>query len=130
MMSDMGIFYTTIAIENPAMPGELRNIADAMVDTGSEYTWVSASILTSLGIVPRRMARFSTADGRVIERACAFANVYAGGTSAPDIVVFAVPGDKTLLGARALEGLNLRLDMVHKQLVPAGPVSAAELTTA
>jgi hypothetical protein len=28
-------------------------------------------------------------------------------------------------GARAREGMNLRLDMLAKQLVPAGPVPAA-----
>ena len=96
-----------------------------MVDTGSEYTWVTRPILESLGLVPERVMRFQTADGRVIEREVAFANVFAGGTSAPDIVVFAEPGDLVLLGVRALEGLNLRVDVVTKQLVSAGPVPAA-----
>jgi hypothetical protein len=31
----------------------------------------------------------------------------------------------TLLGCRALEGLNLRIDVVTKELVPAGPVPVA-----
>ncbi len=96
-----------------------------MVDTGSEYTWVPAAILSELGIAPKRTARFSTADGRAVERSIAFANIYAADTSAPDIVVFAEPGDMTLLGARALEGLNVRLDIVRRELVPAGPVPVA-----
>jgi hypothetical protein len=58
----------------------------------------------------------------VLERAIAFTNVYVGGTSAPDIVVFGDDGDMTSLGARALEGLNLRVDLVSRTLVPAGPV--------
>ena len=124
-MSDMGIFRTTIAIENPLNRGELRELTDVMVDTGSEYTWVPRQTLEALGLSPERTARFSTADGRVLERAIAFANVHVGGTSAPDIMVFAEPGDMTLLGARALEGLNLRVDVVLKTLVPAGPVPAA-----
>lgn len=127
-MTDMGIFRTTITIENPAKPGEVRDVDNVMVDTGSEYTWVPTPILQSLGIAPKRTVRFSTADGRVVERQVAFANVYTAGTSAPDIVVFAESGDMLLLGARALEGLNLRLDMVLKQLVPAGPVPAAACT--
>src|SRR4026207_1943011 len=45
----------------------------------------------------------------------------AGGPEAPDLVVFADPGDMILLGVRSLEGLNLRVDPVRKQLVPAGP---------
>ena len=124
-MSDMGIFRTTIAIENPLNRGELRELTDVMVDTGSEYTWVPRQTLEALGLSPERTTRFSTADGRVLERAIAFANVHVGGTSAPDIMVFAEPGDMTLLGARALEGLNLRVDVVLKTLVPAGPVPAA-----
>lgn len=124
-MSDMGIFRTTIAIENPASRGERCEILDVMVDTGSEYTWVPAHVLESLGLSAERSARFATADGRVLERRVAFANVYAGGTSAPDIVVFAEPGDMTLLGVRALEGMNLRVDVVTKTLVSAGPVPVA-----
>jgi len=124
-MTDMGIFKTTIAIENPLRPGELSEIAGVMVDTGSEYTWVPRDVLESLGLSPKRAARFETADGRVLEREITFANVHAGGTSAPDIVVFAERGDLTLLGARALEGLNLRIDLARRMLVPAGPVPAA-----
>jgi hypothetical protein len=39
-MTDMGIFRTTIAIENPSRRGTFCEIPDVMVDTGSEYTWV------------------------------------------------------------------------------------------
>jgi hypothetical protein len=39
--------------------------------------------------------------------------------------VFARPGDLVLLGAHGLEGLNLRVDLGRKELVPAGPVPAA-----
>jgi clan AA aspartic protease len=124
-MTGMGIFRTMIAVENPLTPGVFREIANVMVDTGSEYTWIPRSILESIGLAPKRTARFATADGRILERDVAFANVHAGGISAPDIVVFAEAGDMTLLGARALEGLNLRVDVVLKALVPAGPVPAA-----
>lgn len=124
IMAEMGIFRTTIAIEHSARRGERREVRDVMVDTGSEYTWIPRATLESLGVVPERTARYSTADGRVVERPIAFAIVHAGGTSAPDIVVFAEAGDATLLGARALEGLNVRVDPARKALVPAGPVPA------
>ena len=39
--------------------------------------------------------------------------------------MFAQPGDMVLLGAHGLEGLNLRVDLTRKELVPAGPVPAA-----
>jgi hypothetical protein len=40
-------------------------------------------------------------------------------------VVFAGAGDLILLGAHGIEGLNVRVDLARKELVPAGPVPAA-----
>ena len=125
MIDDMGIFRTTIAVENPARPGVTSQVESVMVDTGSEYTWLPRAVLEALGLSPTRIVRFITADGREVERSVCFGNLYAGGSSAPDILVFAEVGDMVLLGARALEGMNLRIDMLAKQLVPAGPVPAA-----
>lgn len=42
-----------------------------------------------------------------------------------DEVVFAEAGDLELLGARTLEGLNLKVDSRNKELVAAGPLVAA-----
>jgi hypothetical protein len=39
-------------------------------------------------------------------------------------VLFAEAGDMVLLGARSLEGLNVRVDAQRKRLVPAGPILA------
>ena len=125
MIDDMGIFRTTVAVENPMRPGVTAQVENVMVDTGSEYTWLPRTALETLGLSLVRTVGFITADGRQIERAVCFGNVYAGGSSAPDILVFAEAGDMVLLGARALEGMNLRIDMLAKQLVPAGPVPAA-----
>jgi hypothetical protein len=41
-----------------------------------------------------------------------------------DEVVFAQHGDLSLLGARTLEGLNLRVDSKNKKLVAGGPLLA------
>ncbi|HXD22552.1 MAG TPA: hypothetical protein VN613_04275 [Gemmatimonadaceae bacterium] len=40
-------------------------------------------------------------------------------------MVFAEPGDSVLLGARTLEGLNVRVDPLRKELIDAGPAPAA-----
>ncbi len=130
MFDDMGIFRTTVAIENPTRPGTTVELSDVMVDTGSEYTWIPRMLLESLGLAPKRTVAFVTADGRRIEREICFANVHVGGTSAPDIVVFAEPDDMMLLGAHSLEGLNLRIDLVGKRLVSAGPVPVARANIA
>jgi predicted aspartyl protease len=125
MLDEMGILRTTISIEHPARRGTMVELSDVMVDTGSEYTWVPRPVLESLGLAPERVVDFVTTDGRQIERGVGFANIYAEGTSTPDIIVFAERGDLVLLGAHTLEGLNLRIDLVTRRLVHGGPVPAA-----
>ena len=125
MLDDMGIFRTTIAIASLSVPDDRRVLNDVMVDTGSEYNWIPTDVLLDLGIAPVRVDRFETANGRVLEREVGFAMLYIGQRSAPTIVVFAGPGDLVLLGAFGLEGLNLRVDLGRKELVPAGPVPVA-----
>jgi len=125
MIDDMGIFRTTLEVAAMTSPDRRRELQDVLVDTGSEYNWIPSEVLVDLGIAPVRIDRFETADGRVLEREVGFALIYAGGRSAAAAVVFANDGDMVLLGAHGLEGLNLRVDLGRKELVPAGPVPAA-----
>jgi len=99
------------------------------VDTGAELSWAPAPVLESLGIARRKPIRFQQADGTILERWVGFAIVHAGGAFTTDEIVFGEPDDLVLLGARSLEGLNLKVDLVGKRLVSAGPMLAA-LTTA
>ena len=125
MIDDMGIFRTTIAVAHASRIDDRRTLTGVMVDTGSEYNWIPRTLLEALGVEPERVDRFETADGRVLERQVGFARLYAGDRSAIAAVVFAEPKDLVLLGAHGLEGLNLRIDLGRKELVPAGPVPAA-----
>ena len=95
------------------------------MDTGAELSWVPASILESLGVERRKVWHFRQADGTILSRWTGSAWIYAAGTSATDDVVFGEPGDLVLLGARSLEGLNLRVDPIRRTLVDAGPAPAA-----
>jgi len=124
-MDDMGTFRTIVRVAHLARPDDWRELRDVMVDPGSEYNWIPAPVLADLGITPARVERFETADGSVIERDIAFALVSAGGRATPTIVVFAGEGDLVLLGAHGLEGMNLRIDLVRRELVPAGPIPVA-----
>jgi predicted aspartyl protease len=124
MIGDMGTFRTTIVIESAEHRGDVRTVENALVDTGSEYTWVPREVLAELAIKPELTQRFIVADGRQLERQLGIAIVHAAGAKAPDFVVVAEPGDMVLLGARSLEGLNVRVDAQRKQLVPAGPILA------
>jgi len=125
MIDEMGIFRTTLGVAALSVPDRRRELANVMVDTGSEYNWIPTEVLIDLGVIPVRIDRFETADGRVLDREVGFALVYAANRSAPTVVVFARDGDMVLLGAHGLEGLNVRVDLNRKELVPAGPVPAA-----
>jgi predicted aspartyl protease len=125
MSDDMGTFRTSIELENPARRGSRQTLDRVLVDTGAELSWVPAPVLESLGVARDKRLHFREADGSILDRWTGIALVYAGGTWTVDHVVFGEPGDLTLLGARTLEGLNLRVDPVLKQLVDAGPAPAA-----
>jgi len=125
----MGTFRIPIELENPARPGPRAGVPNALVDTGAELTWVPATVLESLGIERKKTWRFRQADGTILKRWSGWAVVYAAGTSTNDEVIFGEPGDPILLGARTLEGFNLRPDPVTKTLVDAGPAPAALVST-
>jgi predicted aspartyl protease len=125
MVDDMGTFRVDVELENPGIPGPRQVVHSAMIDTGAELSWFPASILESLAIQRRHLKRFRQVSGTVLERWTGTARVHVAGTDTADDVVFAEPGDLTVLGCRSLEGLNLRIDPVHKQLVDAGPAPAA-----
>ena len=125
MIDDMGIFRTDVEVAAATNPDRRVRLPNVMVDTGSEYNWIPSEVLAELGIAPVRIDRFETADGRIIERGVSWAIIHAAGRSAAAMVVFANAGELTLLGAHGLEGMNLRVDLVRRELIPAGPVPAA-----
>jgi predicted aspartyl protease len=124
-MDEVSIFRTTLEVEAFPNSGKRITLPGVMVDTGSEYTWIPEEVLAELGVAPVRVDRFQTADGRILERRVGFAVIYAGGRSAAAMVVFAQPGEILLLGATGLESLNLRVDLMLRELIPAGPIPVA-----
>jgi predicted aspartyl protease len=125
MPDDMGTFRIEIELENPAAEGRRERLTNVLVDTGAERSWFPAPILEALGIRRRSTWRFRQADGTILERWVGSARIFAAGIETVDDVVFGEPRDLVLLGARSLEGLNLRIDPVSKTLVDAGPAPAA-----
>jgi hypothetical protein len=128
-MTNMGTFRTEVEIENPAAPGDRRVLRHVLVDTGAELSWFPGDVLAGLGVERRKVWHFRQADGTVLSRWTGGVSVYVGGLWTIDEGVFGEPGDLTLLGARTLEGLNVRVDPVRKMLVDAGPAPAAALGT-
>lgn len=121
----MGLLRTDIELENHASPGERRLVRDVLVDTGAELSWAPANLLEHLGIRRVKTVSFHQADGSVLERAIGFAVIHVQDTFTVDEIVFGEPNDLVLLGARSLEGLNLKVDLVGKRLVAGGPMIVA-----
>lgn len=122
----MGTFYTGCRIENHVNRNKSARIPRLLVDTGSEYTWISESTLERIGVKrEKKDLLFVMANGRHVTRSVGFAIVRVAHSFTIDEVVFAEKGDLLLLGARTLEGLNLTVDSRTKKLVAAGPLPAA-----
>ncbi len=125
MFDEMGTFRVDVQIENPARPDQKRMLRSVLVDTGAELSWFPADLLQSLGIERMKVWHFRQADGTVLARWTGGVAVSLAGVRTLDEVVFGQPGDLALLGSRSLEGLNLRVDPISKQLTDAGPAPAA-----
>ena len=125
MSDDMGTFRIDLEVSHPSQRDVRRAFAAVLVDTGAELSVFPAHALESLRIDRLKQLNFRQADGSVLTRWTGSAIIHAAGTLATDDVVFGEPGDLVLLGARTLEGLNLRIDPVAKRLVDAGPIPLA-----
>lgn len=122
----MGTFYTKCKVENTVDRSRSVVIPRLLVDTGSEYTWVSETSLEKIGISrEKKDVPFVMANGQQITRSVGFAIIRLDTHFTIDEVVFAEKGDLLLLGARSLEGLNLTVDSRRKKLVAAGPLPVA-----
>lgn len=122
----MGTFHVACEVISHAHRSLRIQIPNMPVDTGSEYTWVSEDLLKKLRIkAEKKDLAFTMANGQTITRRVGFAIIRVEGVHTTDEVVFAQPGDLQLLGARTLEGLNLRVDSRTKRLVAGGPLPAA-----
>ena len=125
MTNLMGTFRTEITVENPTQSGRRVTLHSVLVDTGAELSWIPAAVLDSLGVERKKVRHFRQADGTVLTRQTGYVVLHVAGTETTDDVVFGEAGDLLLLGARSLEGLNLRVEPVMKRLVDAGPAPAA-----
>ncbi len=90
----MGMFHTQLRIQHLLNRDREVVIEQALVDTGSEYTWVSGQLLFSIGIQrEKKDLTFTMAIGQTITRSMGFAIVRSGEFFTVDEVVFAEPGD-------------------------------------
>lgn len=98
---------------------------EVLVDTGSELTWLPRDLLTSIGIKPLRKRNFTTATKQMVTRETGYAIMSAEGFETVDEVVFAEPGDMSLLGVRTLEGFGVMVDNIAHRFVATSTTVAA-----
>ena len=123
----MGTFFVETEVASPARPGRRQQLK-LLVDSGSMYTWISASALRELGIQPTERRRILTIEGRTTERGAAEILMTLDGRTLHTLCLFGDPGDLEVLGAYTLEGFALAIDPVQRRLIPAivyGALAAA-----
>jgi predicted aspartyl protease len=118
----VGLFKYKFEI-SAAKDGPFRTI-EALVDTGSLYTWIPGKTLRDAGLNPTGTRAFQLADGQIVQRDIVEAVVRLEGDVAHTICVFGGDRDQTLLGAVTLEQFSLAADPVNKRLVPMPAIPA------
>ena len=113
----LSMFKVNVVARNPKREELATPAVEAVVDTGSELTWLPADVLRGVGITPRRKRIFATATRQKVEREVGYAILSSEGFETNDEVVFAEPGDMTLLGVRTLEGFGVMVDNIGHRLV-------------
>ena len=115
----MSLFRVNLTVVNPKQEELVTEPVSALVDTGSELTWLPAEMLKNIGITPRRERLFEMANKQIIRRPVGYGIVHAEGYETNDEIVFAEPGDMTLLGVRTLEGFGVAVDNIGKRFLAA-----------
>jgi predicted aspartyl protease len=122
----MGTFYVGCKVENHKDQKRAAVVPKLLVDTGSEFTWLPGEILQRIGIEPvKKDLLIQMANGQLLTRSVGYAILRVDKYETIDEVVFGHKGDLSLLGSRAMEGMNVHVDARRKRLVAAGPVVAA-----
>ncbi len=122
----MGLTVLELDVANPADPTKAEPV-EFLVDSGAVYSFVPREVLARLGIAPQSRQRFRLADGSTLERDRGDAVFLYEGQRGAAPVIFAEPGDATLLGAMTLESLGFVLDAVRRDLLPLPMVVAGSL---
>ena len=113
----MSAFHVNVVAVNPQDQQQSTTAVRALVDTGSELTWLPADVLVAAGIKPVRQRSFSTATSEVVSRDVGYAILRAESFETIDEVVFAKQGDAQLLGVRTIEGFGVMVDNIGHRFV-------------
>ena len=118
------MFRVNVTARNPKHEEIVTEPVSALVDTGSELTWLPGEILKEIGITPRRKRIFTMANQQKVQREVGYAMLSSEGYETIDEVVFAEPGDMSILGVRTIEGFGVIVDNIGHRFV-ANPTTVA-----
>jgi len=113
----MGTFHVKFTIRNPSDPGRALQL-EGLVDTGAHFSQIPQTLLDQIGIAPYETRQVQYATGVVETKPVASAEILFGDRRTPTVVLCGDPNSLILIGAFALEGLNLGVDPVRKTLIP------------
>jgi predicted aspartyl protease len=113
----MSMFKVNVVARNTKDESLVSQPTEVLVDTGSELTWLPKDLLIGINITSVRKRSFTTATKQVVTRETGYAILSAEGFETVDEVVFAEPGDMTLLGVRTLEGFGVIVDNIAHRFV-------------
>ena len=120
----MSLFKVSVVARNTKDESLATAPLEAWVDSGSELTWLPRDVLLDIQITPLRKRTFTTAKQQRVSRETGYAILSAEGFETVDEVVFAEPGDMTLLGVKTLEGFGVLVDNVAHRFVATGTIVA------
>lgn len=112
----MGTFHIEVGIGDSQ--GLRYEYVKALVDSGSTYNILPASLLRRLGIEVQGSGTFKLADGRRVERHLGQTWVRLNGEEYIAPVIFGADDVQPLLGAVTLEIFRLAIDPVEMRLIP------------
>ena len=113
----VSMFKVNVVARNPKDETKGTPSIEALVDTGSELTWLPADLLAQIGVTRRRKRTFMTATKQMVVRDVGYAILAVDGYETTDEVVFADPGDMVLLGVRTIEGFGVAVDNIGHRFV-------------
>ena len=120
----MSLFRVNVVARNPKDENRETPPIEALVDTGSELTWLPADVLGQAGIVPRRKRTVVTATRQTVTRDVGYAILASEGFETADEVDFAEPSDHVLLGVRTIEGFGVAVDNIGHRFVAQASIGA------
>lgn len=114
-VASVGTFYYPIRVGR--LDGSAFETIEALVDTGSTWTWIPRPILDRLGIPVADRRELQMANGQIVERESGWVLITADGITVPSIGIFGDPESIPLLGAVTLEECSLAPDPLRQRLV-------------